>query len=205
MDNQITYTEKVDSTGGGTAAETFRSADANEIKAKHNALDAQVQALVLTDNNYTSAEKAKLAGLAAVAASGAYADLSGKPDLSGYATTGAVAANTAAIEAARTTQVATTEQTGAYTLVLSDAGNVVPVAAASGVAVTVPPNASVAFPVGTVVNIIQSGAGQLTITAGGGVTIRQADSQFKTAKQWAEVSLRKRATNEWVLVGYTAA
>jgi hypothetical protein len=111
----------------------------------------------------------------------------------------------AAIEAVRTTMLASPEKTAAYVLALVDAGNVVPVAVSSPAAVTVPPNSSVAFPIGTIINVIQTGASQLTITAGAGVTIRQARSQFKTAMQWAEVSLRKRSTDEWVLVGDTAA
>ena len=111
----------------------------------------------------------------------------------------------AAINEVRNTLPATTEQAAAYTLALTDAGNVVPVNNATAVAVTIPPNSAVAWPPNTVINLSQAGAGQILITAGAGVTIRQADSQFKSAKQWAEISLRRRGLDEWVLTGYTAS
>lgn len=92
-------------------------------------------------------------------------------------------------------------QTADYTLVLTDAGKVVEVDSGSARTVTVPPNASVAFPVGTIVEVCQVGAGTVTVAAGSGVTVRQAGA---LAGQWATVSLRKRATNEWVLTGELA-
>ena len=111
----------------------------------------------------------------------------------------------AAINEVRNTLPGTAEQAAAYTLALSDAGNVVPVNSATAVAVTIPPNSATAFPLGSIINLSQVGAGQILVTAGTGVTLRQADAQLKSAKQWAEISLRKRAADEWVLTGYTAA
>ena len=138
-----------------------------------------------SSNDYTAASVARLG--VGVALSTAATDLS------------------SAINEVRNLLPNTTERAAAFPLALLDAGNLVPVNSATAVAVTVPPNASVAFLVGTIINLSQVGAGQIVITAGAGVTIRQADSQFKTAKQWAEVSLRKRGPDEWVLTGYTAA
>lgn len=97
-------------------------------------------------------------------------------------------------------------QTGtAYTLALTDAGICVEMNNASANTLTVPPNSSVAFPVGTQILITQYGAGQTTIAAGAGVTIRQADAKLKLAKQYAQASLVKRATDEWVLSGNLVA
>lgn len=92
-------------------------------------------------------------------------------------------------------------QTGtAYTLVLADADRVVELNNASPVTVTVPTNASVAFAVGTMIPLCQLGAGLVTISPAVGVTIRTSSSST-TRVQYAEASLRKRATNEWVLSG----
>lgn len=101
------------------------------------------------------------------------------------------------------TGVVANNQTGTtYTLVLADAGKVVEANNASSVTVTVPPNSSVAFPVGTVVEVWQQGAGQVTVAAGGGVTVRTPGT-LVLRTQYSAVTLRKRATNEWVLAGDT--
>ncbi len=96
-------------------------------------------------------------------------------------------------------------QTASYTLVLTDAGKVVEMNVAAANTLTVPPNSSVAFPIGATIEVYQQGAGQTTITAGTGVTIRERESKLKLAGQYATASLRKRATDEWVLAGDVAA
>lgn len=94
---------------------------------------------------------------------------------------------------------ATTQSGTTYTLALTDRGKVVEFTNAGAVALTVPTNASVAFPIGTIIGLLQYGAGQVTIS-GAGVTLRSA-SGFKTAAQYSTVWLRKRATDEWVVTG----
>jgi len=98
----------------------------------------------------------------------------------------------------------TNAQTGSYTLVLGDKDKMVEMNVASANNLTVPLNSSVAFPVGSVINILQVGAGQTTIVATGGVTINNAIG-LKCRAQWSAVTLIKRATDTWVLVGDTAA
>jgi len=58
-----------------------------------------------------------------------------------------------------------------YTLVAADLGKVIQTTSASAVTITVPPNSSVAFAVGTVVEVVRMGTGSVTVAAGGGVTI----------------------------------
>jgi len=97
-------------------------------------------------------------------------------------------------------------QTGTtYTLLLVDDSKVVTLNNASAITATVPPNASVAFPVGSQVNLVQTGAGQVTVAAGAGVTLRSQGSKLKLNGQYAAASLLKIATDEWVLIGNTAA
>ena len=67
---------------------------------------------------------------------------------------------------------------------------------------TVPPNSSVAFPVGALVEVCQVGAGATTIAEGSGVTVQTPDGLTLTLRgQWSTVSLRQRATDEWVASG----
>ena len=80
---------------------------------------------------------------------------------------------------------ATTQSGTTYTLVLSDAGEVVECTSATAVTLTVPPNASVAFPTGTLVMVHQYGAGQVTLAPGAGVTLRSPGAKLKTALQYS--------------------
>jgi hypothetical protein len=92
-------------------------------------------------------------------------------------------------------------QTGtSYTLVLGDAGKVIECNNAGAIVLTVPPNSSVAFPVGTVIEVFQQGAGQVTITEGSGVTFRKPRGA-KTGVQYSVATIWKRATDEWVVSG----
>jgi len=75
---------------------------------------------------------------------------------------------------------------------------------ASGNNLTVPPNSSVAFPVGSQINILQVGAGQTTVVQGSGVTVNAAPG-LKLRTQWSYATLIKRAENTWVLVGDISA
>lgn len=99
------------------------------------------------------------------------------------------------------TRVTANPQSGAaYTLALSDAGEVVECTSASAVAVTVPLNATVAFPAGTVVEVLQYGAGQITLSPASGVTLRTPSSLTSRA-QYSSLSLRYRGGNEWIVGG----
>lgn len=92
-------------------------------------------------------------------------------------------------------------QTGtSYTLVLSDAFKLVAMNNSSANTITVPPNSSVAFPIGTRIDLSQDGTGQTTIVADSGVTIRTPET-LKLRKQWAKATLIKRATDTWDLEG----
>ena len=98
------------------------------------------------------------------------------------------------------------EQTGtSYTLVLTDAGKLIETNNASANTLTVPPNSSVALPVGTQILVLQTGAGQTTLAAGSGVTVNSKDGNLKLSAQWCGVTLIKRATDIWVAIGDLSA
>lgn len=98
--------------------------------------------------------------------------------------------------------IAINAQTGTtYTTVLADDGKLVTCDNASAIALTIPPNSSVAYGIGTQINIMQLGAGTVTITAGSGVTLRSAGNKLKTDAQYAVATCCKILTDTWVIVG----
>ena len=112
-------------------------------------------------------------------------------------------ASLALADAAAPKLVAENAQTGtSYTLVLADAGKLVTMNNASANVLTIPANASVAFPIGTVINVEQLGAGVTSITAGSGVTLNGVSTGTGAiSTRWSGVSLWKRNTNEWTVMG----
>ena len=97
-------------------------------------------------------------------------------------------------------------QTGTtYTFVLTDSYNTLVTASnASAITVTVPPNSSVAYPVGAILQLAQGGAGQVTIAAGSGVTITStgaAPAAPKTRVQYSACSAIQTSANNWLVVG----
>ena len=91
--------------------------------------------------------------------------------------------------------------TGSYTLVLGDAGKVVVMNSSSANTVTVPLNSSVAFPTGSVVNVVQTGSGQTSITGSVGVTIQSEGSKYKVKAQYGLAGVVKTDTDTWVAFG----
>ena len=95
-------------------------------------------------------------------------------------------------------------QTGTtYTLVLTDVAKVITLTNASPITLTVPTNASVAFPIGTQILLYQGGAGQVTISSS--ATIRSEGAKLKISGQYGVAGLLKLATDEWVAFGNLTA
>jgi len=98
--------------------------------------------------------------------------------------------------------IAINAQTGTtYTTVLTDDGKLITCSNAASIALTIPPNSSVAYGIGTQINIAQLGAGTVTITAGAGVTLNSAGAKLKTDAQYAVATCVKTDTNTWFVVG----
>lgn len=93
-------------------------------------------------------------------------------------------------------------QTGtAYTAVLGDAMSYIRFTNGSAVTLTVPANSTAAFPIGTVIEIEQAGAGALSVSAAGGVTINSRGADLTLAGQYSVAALKKTATDTWTLMG----
>ena len=92
-------------------------------------------------------------------------------------------------------------QTGTtYTLALTDVAKVISLTNAASITLTIPTNATVAFPTGTQILLYQGGAGQVTVS-GAGVTIRSQGSKLKINGQYGVAGLLKIGTDEWVAFG----
>jgi hypothetical protein len=102
--------------------------------------------------------------------------------------------------------LAVNAQTGTtYTFVLSDSVNTLVTAAnASAIAITIPTNATVPFPVGSVLNFAQTGAGQITVSGAAGVTITSTGATATTPKtraQYSAGSAVEISENNWLVFG----
>jgi len=106
-----------------------------------------------------------------------------------------------ALDAKTNKLITTNRQTASYTLVLSDADKLVEMNVGSANNLTVPLNSSVAFSTGTQILLAQYGAGQTTVVATSGVTIRSNGAKLKLNAQYSGATLVKIAENEWYLFG----
>ena len=93
------------------------------------------------------------------------------------------------------------DKTASSTLTLADAQTIYPVNSATGVNVTIPTNASVAIPIGSVVNVIQKGVGRINYQASNGVTVLSPSSQVSSAGQNFSNILAKIAADTWHIEG----
>ena len=89
----------------------------------------------------------------------------------------------------------------AFTLGLNDKGSYFNTSAGSAIAITIPTNAAVAFPIGTQIWFVQEGAGVPTFTGDTGVTLRTRSASRQPFARYSEVKLTKTGTDEWYLTG----
>jgi hypothetical protein len=92
-------------------------------------------------------------------------------------------------------------QAASYILALSDDGKLIEISSSLAATVTIPLNASVAFPLGTQITVMQTGTGQITFVPTSGVVLN-SNPGTKTRGIWTAATLIKRALPDtWVLVG----
>ncbi|WP_323037725.1 DUF2793 domain-containing protein [Pararhodobacter sp.] len=93
----------------------------------------------------------------------------------------------------------------AHVLELIDLGAILETIGASPVTVTIPSEASVAFEIGTLINITQVGSGVATITAGAGVSLNGVVAgSVALDGPWSGAALSKRGADAWVIQGALA-
>jgi hypothetical protein len=94
-----------------------------------------------------------------------------------------------------------TVKTESYTLdTLDHQDNIVEMNSGSATTFTIPTNAALAWPIGASMDIFQTGDGEVTIAASGGVTLNGTPG-FKLRTQWSSATILKRGTDSWVVYG----
>ena len=92
-------------------------------------------------------------------------------------------------------------QTGTtYTLQLTDLAKFVTLDNAGAITLTVPLASSVNFATGDRIDLLQKGAGQVTVAGAVGVTVNSTPG-LKLRARWSSATLIKLDTNTWVLIG----
>lgn len=95
--------------------------------------------------------------------------------------------------------------TADHTLERVDATLVLEFDSPSDLTLTIPPNSSIPFVIGTVIPVRRRGAGAVTIAPGSGVTIEAPNNFTKIAARYGMAMLIKRGTNIWALEGRLGA
>jgi len=176
---------------GGVAVPT-----ASQVSAKQDTITGGATTITSSDLTVSRALVSNASGKVAVATTTS-------TEL-GYVN-GVTSAIQTQIDAKTSKLITTNRQTASYTLVLSDADKLVEMNVGSANNLTVPLNSSVAFSTGTQILLAQYGAGQTTIVATSGVTIRSNGAKLKLNAQYSGATLVKIAENEWYLFGDIAS
>ncbi len=119
--------------------------------------------------------------------------------LDGNVTTAKIADD--AVTSAKIAAPTLTSKTDSFTLALVDENCTMQCNKATAMTVTVP-TSSIAFANGSVVTLMQYGAGQVTVAGDTGVTIRSSNG-LKLRTQYSMATLVKISDTEWVLSGDT--
>lgn len=96
-------------------------------------------------------------------------------------------------------------QTASYVAALTDMGKLVRITTAGASTFTIPTTAAVNFPIGSTIDVVQWGAGQVTLTPAGGVTLRSSNG-LKLRTQYSPATLVKisnTGSGEWLVAGDT--
>ena len=110
---------------------------------------------------------------------------------------------TAAISLTKVADVTISTKTSTpYVIALGDKNSLIEMNLAGANVVNVPTNASTPFPIGTVINIVQYGAGKTQVVAStpGTTSVRATPGNF-LRDRYATAALIKRGTDEWYLIG----
>ena len=110
----------------------------------------------------------------------------------------------AAIDQSKIADTVLNQQTASYTLVLGDKNKLVEISNASATTLTIPADNTVNMSTGASIIVMQTGAGQITLTPASGVTINGTPG-LKLRTTWSSATLIKRAANTWVALGDLSA
>jgi hypothetical protein len=159
-----------------------------------------------TNVNYSqfNASEAVVAGTN-ITKSGATLSVADAPTFSGAVTasSGVVFSDGTQTKEAVPSRTPIIQKTAGYTLsALTERDSLIEVSSASGVTISIPTDATLNYPVGTSIDILQTNTGQVTIAAvTPGTTTVNGTPGLKLRTQWSSATLFKRAANTWVVMG----
>ena len=93
------------------------------------------------------------------------------------------------------------EKTSSYTIALKDVDKMIKMNSSSNLTLTIPPESSVNFPIGSRLEVYRAGTGEVTFAPGASVDIRSKLNNTKIAIQYSGAMLTKIGSNEWHLIG----
>lgn len=94
----------------------------------------------------------------------------------------------------------------AYTFAAIDRGFLVEGSAGTAQTFTIPANSAVPFPIGTILEVTQIGAGQITVNGATGVTVQPPLDRVNSVRsRYGTIRLRQRAVDFWVSSGELTA
>ncbi len=94
------------------------------------------------------------------------------------------------------------QKTASYTLsALTERDDLIEMGSSSAMTLTIPTDATLDFPIGTSIDILQTGEGQVTIAPVSGTVTVNATPGLKLRTTWSSCTLFKRAANTWVVYG----
>lgn len=94
------------------------------------------------------------------------------------------------------------QKTGSYTLsTLTHRDDLIEVNSASAAVISIPEDATVNYPIGTSLDILQTGSGEVSIAGVSGTVTVNATPGLKLRTQWSSATIFKRAANTWVVYG----
>ena len=97
--------------------------------------------------------------------------------------------------------IGTTITATSYTFKIEDRDLFFEASNGSAQSLTIPPNSSVGFPLGTEIEVMQSGLGEVSFVAGTGVTINSKYDYLSLDAQYSSAILKKLDTDRWALIG----
>ena len=110
-----------------------------------------------------------------------------------------VPSNTAAIALKADKATSVVSYTASHTLALTDAYKMLKITSTSDLTITIPTNSSVAFDTNTEIVVVRYGTGSVTFASS--ATINSLDGNLSISGQYGSVTLKKIATDEWLLIG----
>lgn len=161
------------------------------------ALGSQVSGTLPVANGGTGVTSSTGSGSVVLSASPTLTGTPEAPSATRYTNTTQIATTAQVFDTV--TNVPENAQTGTtYTLAVGDKGEMVTLNNASAITLTVPANV---FVDGDRVDILQYGAGQVTVAAGSGLTLRSSGSKLKLSGQYSGATIWFKSATEAVLIG----